>query len=251
MESPPAANPAGTASSSGGKAVVISQPSAYVEALRDAKVLRAAEREQEIRKALDAATRNIPGARWREDKPLLETVVNLTEFPSAILGSFDPEFLELPEEVLVTVMRDHQKYFAVEDVDGKLRRTSWPCSTPTAEAEGLSATATNGFCAPALTMRVFLADGPEADPAPARRLMLQRHLPEGSGQLLRQDDARAAPGQLAGGDRKQSGIAVRPGVVHKAALLAKTDLTTELVKEFTELQGIVGGLYPGAATRRD
>ena len=42
---------------------------------------------------------------------------------------------------------------------------------------------------------------------------------------------------------KQSGIAIRPGVIHKAALLAKTDLTTELVKEFTELQGIVGGLY--------
>src|SRR5262249_40064435 len=45
---------------------------------------------------------------------------------------------------------------------------------------------------------------------------------------------------------KQNGMAVRPGVVHKAALLAKTDLTTELVKEFTELQGIVGGLYARA-----
>src|SRR6202011_6083929 len=45
---------------------------------------------------------------------------------------------------------------------------------------------------------------------------------------------------------RQRGIAVRPGVVHKAALLAKTDLTTELVKEFTELQGIVGGLYARA-----
>ena len=63
---------------------------------------------------------NIAGARWREDKPLLDTVVNLTEWPSVILGSFDPEFLALPEEVLVTVMRDHQKYFAVEDADGKL-----------------------------------------------------------------------------------------------------------------------------------
>jgi glycyl-tRNA synthetase beta chain len=39
-------------------------------------------------------------------------VVNLTEFPSVILGGFDPQFLALPEEVLVTVMRDHQKYFA-------------------------------------------------------------------------------------------------------------------------------------------
>ena len=96
------------------------QALSYVDALRGAKVLGRAEREQQIRKALDAATRTIPGARWREDKSLLDTVVNLTEWPSAILGSFDREFLELPEEVLVTVMRDHQKYFAVEDADGKL-----------------------------------------------------------------------------------------------------------------------------------
>src|ERR1022692_1617435 len=94
--------------------------SAYVDAMRAAKVLGRAEREQQIRKALDAAARTIPGARWREDKALLDTVVNLTEFPSAILGGFDPQFLALPEEVLVTVMRDHQKYFAVEDANGKL-----------------------------------------------------------------------------------------------------------------------------------
>jgi len=51
-----------------------------------AKVLGRGEREQNIRKALDAAARYIPGARWREDKSLLDTVVNLTEFPSVILG---------------------------------------------------------------------------------------------------------------------------------------------------------------------
>src|SRR6202040_3074220 len=104
----------------GSGSVAISKPSAYVEALRGAKVLGATEREQVIRKALDSATRAILGARWREDKPLVSTVVNLTEFPSVILGRFDPEFLDLPEEVLVTVMRDHQKYFAIEDAKGKL-----------------------------------------------------------------------------------------------------------------------------------
>src|SRR5713101_5301665 len=78
----------------------------YIEVLQKAKVLGREEREKQIRKTLDAATRTISGARWREDKPLLDTVVNLTEWPSAILGTFDPEFLELPEEVLVTVMRD-------------------------------------------------------------------------------------------------------------------------------------------------
>src|SRR5580700_5012688 len=67
--------------------------SAYIDALRAAKVLGREEREQQIRKALDAATRTIAGARWREDKSLLDTVVNLTEFPSAILGGFDPQFL--------------------------------------------------------------------------------------------------------------------------------------------------------------
>ena len=94
--------------------------SAYVDSLRAAKVLGRGEREHQIRKALDAATRTIASARWREDKSLLDTVVNLTEFPSVILGGFDPQFLALPEEVLVTVMRDHQKYFALEDATGKL-----------------------------------------------------------------------------------------------------------------------------------
>src|SRR5205085_512944 len=99
--------------------VKIGSPSEYAQALEKAKVIASpAEREHRIRKALDAATRAIPGARWREDAELLKTVVNLTEYPSVILGNFDKQFLGLPEEVLVTVMRDHQKYFAVEDVNG-------------------------------------------------------------------------------------------------------------------------------------
>ena len=64
-------------------------------------------------------TRTVAGARWREDEPLVETVTHLTEWPSVILGGFEPEYLALPEEVLVTVMRDHQKYFAVEDANGQ------------------------------------------------------------------------------------------------------------------------------------
>ena len=81
-----------------GRVTISRAGSAYVDALRSAKVLGRAEREQQIRKALDAATRTISGARWREDKALLDTVVNLTEFPSAILGSFDPQFLRCPKK---------------------------------------------------------------------------------------------------------------------------------------------------------
>ena len=126
-----------TGGGTGSEAVAVAKPSAYVEALRGAKVLGAAEREQVIRKALDAATRTIPGARWREDKPLVASVVNLTEFPSVVLGSFDPEFLDLPEEVLVTVMRDHQKYFAIEDANGKLLPHFLAVLNTAADSDGL------------------------------------------------------------------------------------------------------------------
>src|SRR5205814_779173 len=86
-------------------AVKIKSPSLYKEALAAAKVIvDPAEREARIRKALDAATRAVPGARWREDAQLLATVVNLTEYPSVILGGFDAEYLQLPQEVVVTVM---------------------------------------------------------------------------------------------------------------------------------------------------
>ncbi len=96
--------------------VVIPAAKSYAETLRAAFVVAdVAERRQLIRKALDKATRTVAGARWREDEPLVETVLHLTEWPTVILGDFEPEYLKLPEEVLVTVMRDHQKYFAVEE----------------------------------------------------------------------------------------------------------------------------------------
>src|ERR1051326_3761785 len=60
------------------KAISIASGKAYVEAMRGAKVLGRADREHQIRKSLDAVTRTVPGARWREDKALLETVINLT-----------------------------------------------------------------------------------------------------------------------------------------------------------------------------
>ena len=101
--------------------VTIATAADYAETLRGAKVIvDVAERRHIIRKALDKATRTVPGARWREDEPLVETVTHLTEWPTVILGNFEQEYLALPEEVLVTVMRDHQKYFAVEDSNGKL-----------------------------------------------------------------------------------------------------------------------------------
>jgi glycyl-tRNA synthetase beta chain len=220
---------------------------AYVDALRGAKVLGRAEREQQIRKALDTATRTIPGARWREDKSLLDTVVNLTEFPSVILGGFDRQFLGLPEEVLVTVMRDHQKYFALEGADHKLLPHFLAVLNTDGDRDGLIRHGNERV------LRARFSDAKFFWETDQKRSLLERL------ELLRHVTFQKDLGTYYEKTRrvqrlcswlseiiKQSGMAVRAGVIHKAAALAKTDLTTELVKEFTELQGIVGGLYARA-----
>ena len=228
--------------------VIIPGPgSAYVDALRSAKVLGRAEREHQIRKALDAATRTIPGARWREDKPLLDTVVNLTEYPSVILGGFEPQFLALPEEVLVTVMRDHQKYFALEDANGKLLPHFLAVLNTDSDPHGFIRQGNERV------LRARFNDPRFFWETDQKRSLLERF------DLLRnvtfQKDLGSYYDKTQRVQRlcswlseilKQNEVAVRPGVIHKAACLAKTDLTTELVKEFTELQGIIGGLYARA-----
>jgi glycyl-tRNA synthetase beta chain len=218
--------------------------SSYIDVLRNAKVLDRSQRKHQICKALDAATRTIPGARWREDKSLLDTVVNLTEFPSAILGSFDPQFLALTEEVLVTVMRDHQKYFAVEDATGKLLPHFLAVLNTESDTQGLIRRGNERV------LRARFNDARFFWETDQKRSLLDRL------DLLRQVTFQKDLGTYYDKTQrvqrlcswlseiiKQSGMPIRPGVIHKAACLAKTDLTTELVKEFTNLQGIIGGLY--------
>jgi len=228
----------------GSETIAISKPSVYVETLRGAKVLGAAEREQVIRKALDAATRTIPGARWRDDTALLATVVNLTEFPSVILGSFDPEFLELPEEVLVTVMRDHQKYFAIEDAAGKLLPHFLAVLNTAGDSQGLIRHGNERVLRARFNDARFFWQTDQKQTLRQRVELLkhvtfQKDLGSYYDKTIRVQRLASWLCEIV----KQGGIAIRPGVVHKAACLAKADLTTELVKEFTELQGIVGGLY--------
>jgi len=216
----------------------------YVEALRSAKVLARPEREHQIRKALDAAARTIPGARWREDKALLDTVVNLTEWPSAILGSFDPEFLELPAEVLVTVMRDHQKYFALEGPNGKLLPHFLAVLNTDGDPQGLIRHGNERVLRARFNDARFFWQTDQKHPLRdrlswLRNVTFQKDLGSYYEKTLRVQRLCSWACETI----KQGGSTVRPGVVHKAACLAKTDLTTELVKEFTELQGIVGGLY--------
>jgi glycyl-tRNA synthetase beta chain len=231
--------------------IILNSQKDYAERLRAACVIaRQPEREALIRKALDAATRAIPGARWREDRELLATVVNLTEFPAAILGSFEAEYLSLPEEVLVTVMRDHQKYFAVEDTQGKLAPHFLAVLNTSGDPDGLIRHGNERVLRARFNdARFFWQTDQKIDLKQRVEMLRSVTFQKELGSYYEKTIRVQHLASLIGESVRQSGLALRPGIIHKAALLAKTDLTTELVKEFTELQGIIGGLYARAQAK--
>jgi glycyl-tRNA synthetase beta chain len=231
--------------------VVIDAPKNYVEALRAAFVkVDVAERRHSIRKALDAATRTVAGARWREDEPLIETVVHLTEWPTVVLGSFEPEYLALPEEVLVTVMRDHQKYFAIESAEGKLAPHFLAVLNIEVDDEGraniirgnervLRARFKDARFFWDFDQKIPLVDRVES----LKNVTFQKELGSYHEKTV-QNSWVAFRLQKTLESRDFSGVDY--SALGQALNIAKTDLTTELVKEFTELQGVIGGLYAKA-----
>jgi glycyl-tRNA synthetase beta chain len=227
--------------------VMIGAAREYAGTLLGAKVVvEVAGRRHIIRKALDAATRTVAGARWREDEALIETVVHLTEWPSVILGNFEAEYLSLPEEVLVTVMRDHQKYFAVEDANGKLAAHFLAVLNTEVDEEGRAIIrhGNERVLRSRFKDAVFFWDFDRKTPLVDRveslkAVTFQKEL--GSYHWKTTENEQVA--QRLAAMLKEAGISFDEAGLYTAALLAKTDLTTELVKEFTELQGQIGGLY--------
>src|ERR1700722_4341974 len=234
----------------GDRPVPIARPADYLASLEAAFVVAdVAQRRHRIRKALDAATRTFPDARWREDEALVDQVTHLTEWPTVLAGSFESEYLALPEEVLVTVMRDHQKYFAVEDQQHALAPHFLTVLNTEVDAAG-TAIIRHG------NERVLRARFNDARffwnydqniPLAGRleklkTVTFQRDL----GSYFSKTESNLLMAKAVAGALAAQSIPLDHAALEQAVLLAKTDLTTELVKEFTELQGIVGGLYARA-----
>ena len=203
----------------------------YEQRLRDHYViLSAEERRTKIQRELkDVAT--------KRDAALLETLVYLTEYPTAITGSFDPEFLALPEEVLVTVMRHHQKYFSVAGEGGRLAPQFAAVMNIPSDPEGFVRRGNERVLRARFNDARFFWETDQKKNLAARvedlaHVTFQAKL----GTYLEKTRRMMKLAAALGGDAH----AVR------AAELSKCDLTTELVKEFTELQGVVGGLYARA-----
>jgi glycyl-tRNA synthetase beta chain len=240
----------------GNAPVIVSAPQEYLKTLAAAYVeVNPAARRERVRKLLDKVTRQIHGARWREDEDLVEIVTNLTEWPSVILGGFEVSYLDLPEEVLVTVMRGHQKYFALEDSEKKLLQNF--LAVLNLEVDDAGASVIRHGNERVLRARFndahFFWDVDQKIPLVDRVEMLksvtfQKDLgsywdkTERNRAVARRIIDRFDPPLFDSEIKLQTFCAG----VDQAAMLAKADLTTEMVKEFTELQGVVGGLYARA-----
>ncbi len=234
----------------GANAITLAQPADYAATLEKAFVLADVEaRRHKIRKALDHVCRTLPNTRWREDHELVDKMTHLTEWPSVIAGSFDPEYLTLPEEVLVTVMRDHQNYFAVESADGKLAPHFLAVLNTVATPEGeavirhgnervLRARFNDARFFWEFDQRVPLVERVEL----LKNVTFQKDL----GSYAAKTDRVVSLCDRLATVLISRGVQLDYNRLKDAASLAKTDLTTDLVKEFTELQGIVGGLYAKA-----
>ncbi len=183
------------------------------------------------------------GVRIKPDDALLETMVFLTEYPRAIQGSFDPEFLSLPDEVLSTVMRHHQKYFSVQDENGKLAPNFVAVTNTDGDRDGLIRRGNERVLRARFNDAKFFWETDQRKKLQDREADLKQvtfHAKLGS-YWDKTDRLKNVVKVALGGDQ----LAIR------AAQLCKCDLTTELVKEFTELQGIVGGLYARAQGEPD
>ncbi|MFN0193534.1 MAG: glycine--tRNA ligase subunit beta [Aestuariivirga sp.] len=177
------------------------------------------------------------GLEARVDAGLLETLTYITEFPTPILGSFDPQFLGLPEEVLVTVMRHHQKYFSVVDPAGKLAPNFIAVMNIAADPDGIVRHGNERVLTARFNDARFFWEFDQRRKLSDRvqdlaNVTFQARL----GSYLDKTNRMVALVKELGGDAN----------AERAALLSKCDLTTDMVKEFTDLQGIVGGLYAKA-----
>jgi glycyl-tRNA synthetase beta chain len=209
----------------------------FEQVLRDHYVIvSAVERRAKIETEVDALLRPM-GLRLKPDPDLLHTLVYITEFPTPILGSFDRNYLALPREVLVTVMRHHQKYLSVEDAEGKLAPHFVAVMNTSADPDGLVRQGNERVLRARFNDARFFWDVDQKKKLEDRvddlkHVTFQAKL----GSFYEKTERVVALVKQLGGSP----------VAQRAALLAKCDLTTDMVKEFTDLQGIVGGLYARA-----
>jgi glycyl-tRNA synthetase beta chain len=214
--------------------------SQYLDSLRQAHVLAdPAERREAVRREVSEAARST-GGEVLPDEELLDTVTNLVEEPHAVRGSFDEKFLAVPREVLITSMREHQKYFAVADRENRLLPNFIAVNNTAARDEKLAINGHQRVLRARLEDALFFFKEDQQQKLAERTSKLSGIVFQaGLGTML---EKTARVETLAVGLAQQLDPSLA-NTVSRVAQLAKADLLTAMVGEFPSLQGIMGRAY--------
>ncbi len=216
----------------------------YAETLaRDGAVIASfVERKAEIARQLAAAAARLGGGvRPIEDEALLDEVTALVERPNVLVCAFEEQFLDVPQECLILTMKANQKYFPLLDAAGKLTNKFLVVSNISPEDTSFVTGGNERVVRPRLADAKFFFDQDRKKTLVSRVDSLAKvvyHNKLGT-QGERVERVRAIAKAIA----QQLGDAQLVQDADQAALLAKTDLVTDMVGEFPELQGIMGGYY--------
>lgn len=221
--------------------VAILSASSYGDALRAAGLLADRDEKRRSIEAQLAAKAAEAGGELLADPGNVDATTDLVEMPVVVIGRFPERYLELPDVVLSTAMRVHQKFFALQGRDGRLLPAFLHVANQPDPHGTIAANNGNVLIARLDDARFFWAADIERSlesRVPAlERVLFQEKLGTYMEKVRRMETLAARAVALSGGD---AGLARD---VARAVLLSKVDQTTDMVKEFTELQGVMGGLY--------
>ena len=223
--------------------LALSSPGVYERTLRERGYVLAdfAARRERIRAEVTAAATALSG-RALIGAALLDEVTALTEWPVALAGRFEARFLSLPREVLISTLEHHQRYFPVEDAEGRLLPAFITVSNIESREPDTVRAGNERVVRPRLADAAFFFEQDRRQPLAARCAALDTVTFQGRLGSLgdKSRRVRALAGELSsssGGTRENA---------ERAALLAKCDLLTAMVGEFPELQGVMGSYYAQA-----
>lgn len=224
---------------------VVAEPAAFVATLEAAYVLAAERREQVIREGIAKVEAEL-GVRVDTPRKVFDEVVNLCEWPTVLVDHFDEEFLAVPNEIICDSMLSNQRYFPTYDKDGRLTRAFVVVSNADPAVSDTVVDGNERVVRARLDDAKFFYEEDLKQPLEAYLPKLEKVTFQEKLGTVRQKAERME--RLAPVVARECGLdEARQAMAARAALLAKADLVTQAVVEFTSQQGVMGGYYAAAA----
>lgn len=233
--------------------IKLETPEDYLRALSSAQVMAdIQQRRSRLEHDITDVARQLNG-RILPDDELVDIVNNLVEYPVVVAGNFDKEFLDVPDEVLITAMREHQKYFAVVDKDNRLMPCFIAVNNTVAQDMAIVAKGHERVLRARLADAQFFYHGDLKISNDERVQMLKKVLFQAElGTVYEKIERIAGIGAFLSAAVEQKPVPAAENVdlekhVVRAAMLSKSDLVSQVVGEFPKLQGIMGRIYAAVA----